>query len=309
MRSGIIKTIHELMREDESIYFLTGDLGYNVLEEMQAEFPKRVINMGVAEQNMMGVASGLALSGKKVYVYSIIPFVTMRCYEQVRNDICYNNADVTILGAGSGLSYGILSATHFALEDIAILRALPNMTIFSPADEVEAVLGIKELYRQKGPAYVRIGKKEEPKIYERPYNLKIGKGNIITEGEDITIFATGTIMSEALGAAKLLKEKNIKASIIDIHTIKPLDKDLIISESHFKKHIFVVEEHGIIGGLGSAIAESTSSEHEFPPLTLIGTEDKFIKEIGTQEYLRSKTGLSADKIAERIIKALKLKSA
>ena len=305
MRSGIIKEIHNLMRKDENIYFLTGDLGYNVLEEMQIEFPKRVINMGVAEQNMMGVATGLALSGKKVYVYSIIPFVTMRCYEQVRNDICYNNADVTILGVGSGLSYGILSATHYALEDVAILRALPNMIIFSPADEIEAVLGLKELYKQKKPAYIRIGKKEEPKVYERPYNLKIGKGNILTEGDDIAIFATGTIMSEALGAAKILKEKNIKASVINIHTIKPLDKELIVRESHFKKHVFVVEEHGMIGGLGSAIAESTSSETEFPPMTFIGTEDKFIKEIGTQEFLRSKTGLSAEKIANKIINCLK----
>src|SRR3989344_1364145 len=224
MRSGIIKTIHELMREDENIYFLTGDLGYNVLEEMQKEFPKRVINMGVAEQNMMGVATGLALSGKKVYVYSIIPFVTMRCYEQVRNDICYNNADVTILGVGSGLSYGILSATHFALEDIAIMRALPSMVVFSPADETEAVLGVKELYKQKKPAYIRIGKKEEPKIYNSSYDLKIGKGNILVEGSDIVIFSTGTIMSEVLKAVEILREKDIKASVINIHTIKPLDK-------------------------------------------------------------------------------------
>src|SRR3989338_11081770 len=131
MRSGIIKEIHNLMRKDENIYFLTGDLGYNVIEEIQKEFPKRFINMGVAEQNMMGVAAGLALSGKKVFVYSIIPFVTMRCYEQVRNDICYHNLDITILGVGAGLSYGILSSTHFALEDIALFRPLPNMAIFS----------------------------------------------------------------------------------------------------------------------------------------------------------------------------------
>src|SRR3990167_2730941 len=239
MRSGIIKEIHNLMRKDENIYFLTGDLGYNVLEEMQKEFPKRVINMGVAEQNMMGVATGLALSGKKVYVYSIIPFVTMRCYEQVRNDICYNNADVTILGVGSGLSYGILSATHFALEDVAIIRALPNISIFSPADEIEAVLGVKELYKQKKPVYFRIGKKEEPVIYDKVYDLKIGKGNILTEGDDITIISTGTIMSEVLKAVEMLQKKDIKATVINIHTIKPLDKNLIVQESKFKKHIFV----------------------------------------------------------------------
>ncbi len=304
MRSGIIKTIHELMRKDKNIYFLTGDLGYNVLEEMQKDFPKRVINMGVAEQNMIGVASGLALSGKKVYVYSIIPFATMRCYEQIRNDVCYNNADVTILGVGSGLSYGILSATHFALEDIAIIRALPNISIFSPADEVEAILGVKELYKLKKPAYIRIGKKEEPKIYDRPYDLKIGKGNLLLEGSDITLFSTGTIITEVIKAAEIIRGKKIKATIVNIHTIKPLDKNLVIQESRFKKHVFVVEEHGMIGGLGSAIAEAVCDEEDFPQLTLIGTEDKFIKDIGSQDYLRRVTGLSSDKIASTIIKKL-----
>lgn len=307
MRSGIIKTIHELMRKDKSIYFLTGDLGFNVLEEIQGEFPKRVLNMGVAEQNMMSVAAGLALSGKKVYVYSIIPFATMRCYEQIRNDVCYNKADVTILGVGSGLSYGILSSTHFALEDIAIIRALPNITVFSPADEIEAVLGVKELYKQKGPAYIRIGKKEEPKIYDKPYDLKIGKGNLLLEGSDITIFATGTIMSEVLKAAELLRGKKIKTSVVNIHTIKPLDKNLIVQESRFKKHVFVIEEHGKIGGLGSAILEAISEEEEdFPKTTLIGTDDHFIKDIGSQDYLRSVTGLSSTKIVDKITKALKL---
>lgn len=306
MRSGIIKEIHNLMRKDENIYFLTGDLGYNVLEEMQKEFPKRVLNMGVAEQNMMSVAAGLALSGKKVYVYSIIPFATMRCYEQIRNDVCYNKADVTILGVGSGLSYGILSSTHFALEDIAIIRALPNITVFSPADEIEAVLGVKELYKQKGPAYIRIGKKEEPKIYDKPYDLKIGKGNLLLEGSDITIFTTGTIMSEVLKAAELLRGKKIKTSIVNIHTIKPLDKNLIVQESRFKKHVFVIEEHGKIGGLGSAILEAISEEEDFPKTTLIGTDDHFIKDIGSQDYLRSVTGLSSTKIVDKITKTLKL---
>ncbi len=292
------------MRKDENIYFLTGDLGYNVLEEMQEEFPKRVLNMGVAEQNMMSVASGLALSGKKVYVYSIIPFATMRCYEQIRNDVCYNSADVTILGVGSGLSYGILSSTHFALEDIAIIRALPNISIFSPADELEAILGVKELYKLKKPAYIRIGKKEEPKIYDRSYALRIGKGNLLLEGSDIIIFSTGTIITEVLKAAELLRNKHIKATIINIHTIKPLDKELIVQEARFKKRAFVVEEHGKIGGLGSAIAESVCDEKDFPQLTLIGTQDKFIKDIGSQDYLRRITGLSSDKIASTIIKKL-----
>ncbi len=305
MRSGIIKEIHNLMRKDENIYFLTGDLGYSVLEPMEKVFPTRLINMGVAEQNMVGVAAGLAMSGKKVYVYSIIPFATMRCYEQIRNDVCYNNADVTIIGVGLGLSYGILSATHFALEDIAIIRALPNITVFSPADEIEAVLGVKALYKQKKPAYIRIGKKEEPKIYDRPYNFKIGKGNILREGQDAVIFSTGTIMEEVLKAADLLRNGNIKVSVVNIHTIKPLDKNLIIQESKFKKHAFVVEEHGKIGGLGSAILENVSDVEGLPLFTIIGTEDKFIKDIGSQQYLRNVNGLSTSKIIVKITKTIK----
>lgn len=305
MRAGIITEIHRMMRRDKNVYFLTGDLGYSVLEAMRQEFPDRVINMGVAEQNMIGVAAGLALSGKKVYVYSIIPFVTMRCYEQIRNDICYNDCDVTILGVGQGFSYGILSATHFALEDIAILRPLPNISIFAPADETEAVLGLKALYKKKHPCYIRIGKKTEPVIYEKPYKLSIGRGHVIQEGSDIAIFATGPILDEVIRAAGLLKEKKgIQSTIVDIHTIKPFDKDIIAKYLKGKKMIFTVEEHFMIGGLGSAVAEVIASYSKTPPLKMIGAGDVFVKHVGSQDYLRDKVGLSARKIVDSIAQAL-----
>lgn len=307
MRTGIIKNIHEFMRRDKNIYFLTGDLGYSVLEAMQEDFPKRVINVGVAEQNMMSLATGLALSGKKVYVYSIIPFVTMRCYEQIRDDICYNNVDVTILGVGAGLSYGVLSATHFALEDIAILRPLPNLSIFSPADETEAVLGVRYLYTQKTPSYVRIGKKKEKVVYEKPYRFRFGKGTVISKGKDITVFATGPIISEVIQAVSYLSEKKgIKATVVDIHTIKPLDSKLIARESKNKKMVFTVEEHAKIGGLGSAVAEVLSGYKDAPILKIIGTQDRFIHEVGSQKYLRETVGLSPDRIAKTIEFALTL---
>src|SRR3989338_7258901 len=170
MRPGIIKAVHQHMRKNKDSYFLTGDLGFSVLENLQKEFPTRVINMGVAEQNMIGVASGLALSGKKVFVYSIIPFVTMRCYEQIRDDACYHNLNIKIIGVGSGLSYGVLGSTHFALEDIGIMRCLPNMTVISPADPVEAELATKKIFIHPGPVYLRLGKKGEPTIYKGSYN-------------------------------------------------------------------------------------------------------------------------------------------
>ena len=246
---------------------------------MEKEFPTRFINVGVAEQNMIGIASGLAMSGKKVYIYSIIPFLLMRCYEQIRNDVCYHDLDVTLLGIGAGLTYGILSSTHFALEDIAILRPLPNMNIFSPVDEIEAVLGMRYLSKFQHPVYIRIGGREEPKIHKKPYNFKFSKGVVLREGKDVVIFVTGTIADEVFKAAELLKKKNIYPKIVNIHTIKPIDKNIIIESAKQAKIIFVVEEHGIVGGLGSAVSELVS---EFVPnvrLVRIGTEDKVIKTI------------------------------
>lgn len=301
MRTAVIEKIYSLMKRDKTVYFLTGDLGFSVLESIERDFPNRFINMGVAEQNMMGVAAGLALSGKKVFVYSIIPFATMRCYEQIRDDICYNNANVTIIGVGSGLSYGVLGCTHFALEDVAILRCLPNMTIVSPADAIEASLAIRAIYSLSTPVYLRIGKKGEPTVYQKPYAFKLGKGVTLTRGDDIAIFATGSILKNVLEAGTILKEKHhIFSSIVNLHTIKPLDVKLIVHMSKGKKAIFTVEEHGQIGGLGSAVAEIISQYDTMPPLTRIGTPDTFIKHIGSQTYLREKLSLLPGGIAKTI---------
>lgn len=304
MRKGVIKEVHKMMSENENIYFLTGDLGYNTLEKIEQDFPKRFINVGVAEQNMIGIASGLAMTGKKVFVYSIIPFVTMRCFEQIRNDMCYHDLDVTILGIGAGLSYGILSNTHFALEDVAILRSLPNMTIFSPADETEAVLGVKELRDFHHPLYFRIGKKQEPVIFNEPYNFKFGKGKIVNEGKDVVIFASGPIISEAIKAGGELEKKNIKTTLIDIHTIKPIDTELIIEKSKNKKLIVTLEEHYLIGGLSSAISEVVAQNNIKLKIVCFGVDDQFVKIIGAQSHLRSALKLDSLSIASRILREI-----
>lgn len=301
MRTEVIEKIYSLMKQDKNVYFLTGDLGFSVLEKIEKEFPDQFINIGIAEQNMMGVATGLALSGKKVFVYSIIPFVTMRCFEQIRDDVCYNNANVTIIGVGSGLSYGILGSTHFALEDIAILRSLPNMTIISPSDGIESSLAVDAIYSLTSPVYLRIGKKGESAVYQKPYSFNLGKGVVLTKGKDITVFTTGSITKNVLEAGSILKDKfNIYASIINVHTLKPIDDKLILEMSKNKKAIFSVEEHGIIGGLGSAVSELVSGYVKMPVLTRIGTPDSFIKHIGSQEYLRDKLSLSAEGISKTI---------
>ena len=170
MRTAVIEKIHELMSKHDDVYFLTADLGYSVLEGLEADFPKRFLNVGVAEQNMIGIAAGLALNGKVPFVYSIIPFVTLRCLEQIRDDICYHNLNVNIIGVGTGLSYGILGSTHFALEDIGIMRSLANMTVISPTDAIEASLATEAVYYYKKPVYMRIGKKEEPQVHSKKYN-------------------------------------------------------------------------------------------------------------------------------------------
>ncbi len=305
MRTVIIDGIYNLMKQNKNVYFLTGDLGFTVVEKIEKDFPKQFINMGVAEQNMMGVAAGLALSGKKVFIYSIIPFVTMRCFEQVRNDICYHNLDVTILGVGAGLSYGILSSTHFALEDIAIFRPLPNMSIFSPADETEAKMGMDFVKNYRRPFYFRIGKKQEPIVFEKPYKFTFGKAHVMEEGKDIVIIATGSILHEVVQAVPLLKKKGIHSTLIDIHTIKPLDEETIIKYSKGKKIVVTVEEHCITGGLGSAVSEVMAEHSNLPKLKRIGTSDEFIKITGSQQFIREHVGLTSARIADTIMTALK----
>jgi len=296
MRTAILAEVHRQMKEDESIYFLTGDLGFGSLEEIERDFPNRFINIGIAEQNMIGIASGLALSGKRVYCYSIIPFLIMRAFEQIRNDICYHNLNVILLGVGAGLSYGVLSSTHFALTDLAITRVLPNMTVFSPADETEAVLGVKQLAHHQGPVYIRIGQKKEPVIYPEPYVFEFGKGHVITEGDKqgMVVFSTGPIIKEVIaGCALFEKETGEKVTIIALHTIKPLDKDLIIARAQTARAIITIEEHSQIGGLGGAVAETLAGSACLAKLTIIGTADEFIKEVGSQQYLRKIKRLNA----------------
>lgn len=302
MRNSIITEIHEQMKKNKNIYFLTGDLGYSLLEPIESDFPDRFIDVGIAEQNMVGMAAGLALAGKKVYVYSIIPFVTMRCFEQIRNDVCYHDADVTILGVGSGLSYGILGSTHFALEDIAILRSLPNMTIFSPADEKEALSGLDYFSNYHHPLYLRIGKKDEPVVFTENYSFIFGKGAEISNGDGGIIFATGPIVSEVVKAVEeIFNLTKKRLTLISIPTIKPLDGNYILGKCLGETKIFTVEEHSIIGGLGSAIAEIISEKAINTQLVRIGTKDLFVKDIGTQSYLRQVLELDAEGIAKTII--------
>jgi transketolase len=302
MRGEVLHAIHAQMKNNPNIFFLTGDLGYSSLEAIENDFPDRFINVGVAEQNMIGIAAGLSLSGKRVYLYSIIPFLVMRCFEQIRNDLSFTNANVTLLGVGSGLSYGILSSTHFALEDIAVLRPLPNMTIFSPADAVEARLGIEALESHDGPVYFRMGKKDEPKVYENDYPFAFGQNVLLRPGRDGVIFSTGAITSEVLLAVQRVEERSgLSLGVVNVHTIKPLDTQSILQYAQDNELVITVEEHGKIGGLGSAVAEVLARQRKSHRFISIGTKDEVVPFSGTQSYLRAKLGLDQEGICQQIL--------
>lgn len=304
MRYVFINTLIKEAEKNKNIMLLTGDLGFTLFEKFRDKFPDRFINVGVAEQNMMGIAVGLALSGKSVFAYSIASFVTMRPFEQIRNDIASHNASVIVVGSGAGLSYGHDSITHYAIEDIHLMRGIPGMTILCPADPVEAEWATKVSIQLKRPVYLRLGKRGEPILYKKPARLRLGKGSILRTGRDVAILATGNIVFNALRAAEILSRNNIQSTVVSMHTIKPLDIQLIKDFSKKFPIIVTVEEHSIIGGLGSSVAEILVENHYNTKLIRIGVPDSFIFEIGSQDYLRGKIGLLPEQIAQKINSAM-----
>ena len=294
MRAAFIKTLEELAAKDKNLIFITGDLGYNVIENFQKKFPKQFINAGVAEQNMTGMAAGLAVSGKTVFTYSIANFPSLRPLEQVRNDICYHNANVKIISIGAGFMYGGLGATHHATEDIAIMRALPNMVVISPADGIDTELATRAIVEWNGPCYLRLGK--DHKIYKKPYAFKIGKAHTVRNGKDITLISTGNMLKEALEAAEALQKEKIDARVINMHTVKPIDRTAIRKAAQETKGIVTIEEHSVIGGLGSAVAETLAELGLQAKLKIIGIPDTFSKYVGDEEFLKEKYGITVQNI-------------
>lgn len=305
MRFTVVKIIYEAALKNKNIYFLTGDLGHACEEEFKKNIPNQYMNTGIAEQNMMGIAAGLALSGMKVFVYSISPFVTMRCFEQVKNDVCYQNVDVNIIGVGGGFIYGPYGNTHCSIEDIAVMRVLPNMKVVCPANPLETKQLTKQILNMCGPTYIRIGRGKEP-LPQKKYVVKFGKGYKIKNGKDGVIITTGIILTECEHAIELLAKKGLSFALVNMHTVKPIDRDLIIEMVDNFDAIFTVEEHSIIGGLGSSITEIISEETgKKIRFKRFGVNDNYLHEIGSQEYLEDKHGISAQKIADSIICSLK----
>ena len=306
MRNAFADEMTKLGAEDPRVVLLSGDIGNKLFDKFKEHAEARFLNCGVAEGNMMSVASGMALSGMRPFVYTITPFTTTRCFEQIRVDACYHKAPVTIVGTGSGLSYAELGPTHHSLEDLAILRTLPGMTVFAPCDEVELRLGLRAALRQDGPVYMRIGKKGEPIMHKNPPSFAFGKAITLRQGTEVCLLAAGTIMPEAIAAAELLGKSGVSTRVESFHTIKPLDTAKLAEVFGAYALVAVVEEHGRIGGLASAVAEwRAAQEGQLARMLAFGTPDEFMHEVGTQEYARRKFGLTADNISGRVLGALR----
>ncbi len=306
MRNAFAAELTALALQDPAIVLLSGDMGNRLFNTFKEKFPERFFNCGVAEANMTGMAAGMALSGLRPITYTIAPFNTVRCLEQIRVDICYHHLPVTIVGVGAGLSYSELGGTHHACEDIALLRALSNMTVICPGDAVEVKLALGAALKHSGPVYLRIGKKNEPVVHEKTPEFAIGKAILLWEGTDVAIIATGTVLPLAAMARQLLWEKyRVSARVVSMHTVKPLDEEML--EGCFDQYqtLVTVEEHSLVGGLGGALSEwYVDNVDEKRTICRIGINDAFLHGCGKQQEARARVGLTPSGIADRIWAAL-----
>lgn len=285
----------------DNLMVLSSDLSSSSgLDKFKKLYPNKFFNVGIAEQNMIGIAAGLAKEGSTVFATTFATFASMRSCEAIRTNLAYMNLNVKVVGLSGGISLGILGNTHNGLEDLAIMRAIPNLTVLSPADGAEIIKTVIAAAEYKGPVYIRLtGEMNNPIVYNEDYDFTIGKAVTLREGSDITIIATGTMVYESLAAAKLLEKQGISAAVIDMHTIKPLDTSVIDKACKLSKLIVTVEEHSIIGGLGGVVAEYKATIAGAPKQLFIGLPDKFGK-AGEYKYLLEKYGLTGKQISEKI---------
>ena len=300
MRNAFADEITSLAATDPRVMLLSGDIGNRLFDRFKEVDETRFLNCGIAEANMMGVASGLALSGFRPFVYTITPFTTTRCFEQIRVDVSYHRAPVVIVGTGSGLSYTALGPTHHSLEDMAIMRTLPDMQVFAPCDTTELRLVMRAVLQQSLPAYIRIGKKGEPDVHQAPPDLQLGKMIVVRPGNDVALVCAGTMVAEGLAAADRLAEQGVSAEVVSCHSVKPLDIDYLQQASQRFKLLVSAEEHGQIGRLFGAISEWSAASSTVLNLLAVATPDEYLHEIGSQAYARQQFGLSAEQITDAV---------
>ena len=308
MRKAFNQELLKIAEKDPRVFMVLADIGYGEIEPFAEAHPDRFINCGVAEQNMTGVACGVAMEGNIAVTYSIANFPTLRCLEQVRNDVCYHNANVKIVIIGGGVSYGELGISHHSTEDIAIMRALPNMAVLVPSDIVEARAATHAMMAYEGPVYYRCGYKGEPDLHDGRdvTDFRIGGSSLLREGKDATIFFAGPIGINAVRAADALEKEGIHCRLISLYSIKPIDKEAICKAARETGGIVVLEEHNIHGGVGSAVAEVLMDEGAGPvPFKRLAFPDVNVTKVGSQAWLREQYGLGTADIVKAVKEMVK----
>ena len=301
MRNAFAEELTNLAKENESIFLLSGDIGNKLFDKYKENDASRFLNCGVAEQNMMSMSAGMASVGMKPIVYTITSFLTARCWEQIKVDIGYNKLPVIIVGVGGGLSYAELGPTHHSCEDIGLLKLIPNMTILCPGDAYEVRALLRAALKHDGPIFMRIGKKGEPLVHQSIPEITIGKSLVVKEGNEVCLLSVGNMLPSVMKAAEILNAKRISTQIVSVHTVKPLDRESLQKYFSEFKIVATVEEHNIIGGLGSSIAEwLINTPSSKAKLICMGLPDLFHESLH-QESAREKYNLTPESIAERII--------
>ncbi|MDR2696630.1 MAG: transketolase family protein [Deltaproteobacteria bacterium] len=303
MRAVYCATMMEMAEKDERIVAVQADLmGGHGMKPFAAKFPGRSFNVGVAEANMAGIAAGLAAAGKIPFIHSFATFATRRCFDQIAISICYAGLNVRIIGSDPGVSAELNGATHMPLEDVGIMRVLPGLSIFEPVDSVQLRAALPALTYQEGPVYIRLSRKTAESVFQEGYSFRPGRADVLKEGTDVTIIAAGLCVSEALAAAGRLDAAGIKARVLNIHTVKPIDTEAVIRAAAETGAVVTAENHSIIGGLGSAVAEVLAEEHP-APLVRVGVRDRF-GEVGKLDYLMRAFGITAADIESAALKAI-----
>ena len=301
MRNAFADELTKLAANDPRVVMLSGDIGNRLFDTYKGEYPDRFFNCGVAEANMISMAAGMAMCGLRPIAYTITPFITTRCLEQIRVDVCYHHQPVIIIGVGAGLSYASLGATHHACEDIAFLRALPGMTVVCPGDAMEVRGALRAALAHDGPVYIRIGKKNEPVIHDDVPDMRLGTGITLRLGTDVCLLSTGNLLPTTFEAADLLVAEGISAQVVSFHTVKPLDELLLTTAFNDFPLVATIEEHSVIGGLGGAVAEWLVDQRPGKArLMRIGTRDEFMHEAGSQDHARELFALTPDAIAGKV---------
>ncbi|WP_026527190.1 transketolase family protein [Butyrivibrio sp. VCD2006] len=301
MRTAYLETLYELASKDKNVYAVISDNGAIVYDKYRQDLPEQFINAGISEANMVAMAAGMAERGKIPFAYTIGAFLAYRAYEFILNDVCMMNKNVKLVGIGEGCSYSLLGASHHTIFDFAALRPLPNLTILSPASPMEVKKCVKAAYEINGPVYIRLGTNREPEVYEGDYGFEVGKGVELKSGSDVTLISTGSIVYDVLYAAKELEKQGVSTRVVNIHTITPIDEEIIIKACRETNAILTVEEHSIIGGLGSAVAELISENNLNVRFGRIGLND-FVHGYGKHDELKAANGIGVRDIVDAVMR-------